>query len=387
MPVTKFKNMLYRFALPLLSPSSRASSYQTDGHPVTHLDQYKRIINRNHILGSACLLSNGEDTSMIFSSLDQPMHHADKDTFFRVASITKMAVALLSLKLCEEGLFSLDAPVSDYLPNANDISSLVGVTLRRILSHTSGLDDPEDLESALYKKQTFRDVLLRDGIRIHEPGTAFLYSNLAFGLIGSMVEYVTGKDVESVFREKLFQPLGMKATLDPTTLPYEKIMPISRVLPYHAGNDTVIIPLRRTPVTDPDPMHHFGYTAGGLYADVNSIRILLETITGRGKGYLNESLGNELCRQQSAYGTDCPGLDYGLGLFIISDPNLSEGRILGHQGFAYGCVDGAFVDENTGRLVVALNGGCSELRNGRLGVANEDILSWAFGKEIPSWRC
>lgn len=387
MPVTKFKNMLYRLAMPILSPSSRASSYQTDGHPIIHFIQYKKIIERNHILGSACLLSDGKDTSLIFSSLDQPMHHADQDTFFRVASITKMAVALLSLKLCEEGLFSLDAPVSNYLPNANDIPALNGVTLRMILSHTSGLDDPEDLESALYKKQTFREVLSREGIRVHEPGTAFLYSNLAFGLVGSMMEYVTGMDVESVFSKKLFCPLGMKATLDPTTLPYDKIMPISRVLPYHAGNDTVIIPLRRTPVSNPDPMLHFGYTAGGLYADVNSIRILLETITNRGKGYLSETLGNELCKQQSAYGTDWPGLDYGLGLFIITEPKLSEGRILGHQGFAYGCVDGAFLDEKTGYLVVSLNGGCSELRNGRLGAANEDILNWAFGKEIPSWHC
>lgn len=386
MPVTKFKNILYRFAMPIFSPSAKSSSFEVTGHSIHNLSQYKRLIYKNHVLGSACLLSNGSDSSMLFSSLDKMSHHADTDTYFRVASITKMAVALLSLKLCEEGMLSLDGPVINYLPDAQGLSTLHGVTLRMILSHTSGLIDPDDLEKALYQKLTYRQVLERDGIRAHEPGTAFLYSNLAYGLIGSMVEYVTGEDVESVFRNKLFLPLGMNATLDPTTLPYEKIMPISRILPYHKGNDTIIIPLRRTPVSGPDPMIHYGYTAGGLYADIQSIRILLETITSGGKGYLSDCFGSELCKQQSAYGTDAPGLDYGLGLFIITDPALSRGRILGHQGFAYGCVDGAFVDESTGYLVVFLNGGCSELRNGRLGAANEDVLYWAFSKEIPSWH-
>lgn len=386
MPVTKFKNILYRFAMPIFSPSAKSSSFEVTGQPIHNLSQFKKIIQRNHVLGSACLLSNGNDSSMVFTSLDKPAHHADADTYFRVASITKMAVALLTLKLCEEGMLSLDDPVIKYLPDAQGIKSLQDVTLRMILSHTSGLKDPDDLEKALYKNLTFRQVLERDKIRVHEPGTAFLYSNLAFGLIGSMVEYVTGDDIETVFRNKLFLPLGMKATLDPTTLPYEKIMPISRVLPYHKGNDTIIIPLRRTPVTGPDPMIHYGYTAGGLYANVQAIQILLETITSGGKGYLSDCFGSELCKHQSAYGTDAPGLDYGLGLFIITDPALSDGRILGHQGFAYGCVDGAFFEESTGYFVVFLNGGCSELRNGRLGVANEDILNWAFGKEIPSWQ-
>ena len=87
-----------------------------------------------------------------------------------------MAVALLSLKLCEEGLLSLDDPVTNFLPEAHDIASLNGITLRMILSHTSGLNDPDDLENALYRKQTFREVLQRDGIRVHEPGAAFLVS-------------------------------------------------------------------------------------------------------------------------------------------------------------------------------------------------------------------
>lgn len=386
MPVTRVKNIMYRIALPLIAPSAAHSLFDYNGHEVQSKKAYEKLIRKHHILGSACIISNGKDTARIYSSTEDPKHPADQDTFFRVASITKMAVSLVTLKLCEEGLLTLDGPACDYLPDAQDIPSLKGVTLRMILSHTSGLDDPEDLEKDLYAKRTFREVLMKDHVRVHEPGAAFLYSNLAFGLLGSMMEYVTGQDVETVFRKKLFQPLGMRATLDPTTLPYEKIMPISRVLPYHPGQDTIIIPLRRTPVTDADPLLHYGYTAGGLYADAESIRILLDTVSHEAKGYLSPELGCEIAKKQSAYGTDAPGLDYGIGLFIITDPSLSSKRILGHQGFAYGCVDGAFYDEETGNVLIILDGGCSELRMGRLGAGNDDLLHWAFRKELPLWK-
>ena len=80
---------------------------------------------------------------------------------------------------------------------------------------------------------------------------------------------------------------------------------------------------------------------------------------------------------QATYGRLSPTLSYGLGLVIIRDPRLSGKPLIGHQGFAYGCADGAFLEEGTGRQIVFLNGGCSEARRGRLGLCNRDVL--AFG--------
>ena len=56
-----------------------------------------------------------------------------------------------------------------------------------------------------------------------------------------------------------------------------------------------------------------------------------------------------------------------------------------HQGFADGCADGAFFEETTGNIMITLNGGCSEARQGRLGLMNRDMLHYAFRKELPSW--
>ena len=87
----------------------------------------------------------------------------------------------------------------------------------------------------------------------------------------------------------------------------------------------------------------------------------------------------------TSYGPASPTLSYGHGLLIVDDRRISPKKILGHQGFAYGCGDGAFWEDETGRLIIFLNGGCSEARSGRLGSANRDFLTWAFRKELPSW--
>ena len=101
--------------------------------------------------------------------------------------------------------------------------------------------------------------------------------------------------------------------------------------------------------------------------------------------FLSEKAVSEMTKEHAVYGRLSPTLSYGLGLLMIRDPKLSSSRILGHQGFAYGCADGAFWEEATGRIMITLNGGCSEARTGRLGLANRDFLRWAFRKELPSW--
>lgn len=73
------------------------------------------------------------------------------------------------------------------------------------------------------------------------------------------------------------------------------------------------------------------------------------------------------------------------GCCSLTIPPCPPRRILGHQGFAYGCVNGAFYEEGTGRRVILLNGGASEARMGRLGRINRDILRWALREDNDAW--
>jgi hypothetical protein len=71
---------------------------------------------------------------------------------------------------------------------------------------------------------------------------------------------------------------------------------------------------------------------------------------------------------------------------IIRDRRISPHTVYGHQGFAYGCVDGAFWEDGTGNIMISLNGGASEARSGRLGILNLELCRWAFREEIPEWK-
>ena len=384
MPTTRFKNLVYRTLLPFCAPScGRSPVSSVNGHSVSKMKDFVRLIRKHHVLGSATLISDGRDQSVIFTRSEKPLHQPDFDTYFRVASITKIATAMLAMHLAEQHLLLLDDRISDILPLDPMPEEFSGVTLRHLLSHTSGLMDPPFLERDLENGKTLQEVVR--GMRVSQPGRTFRYSNLGYGIIGCIIEAVVHEPLDAVFDRMLFEPLGLKATLSGCTLPREKIMPVTRILPYRRGNDLILTPLGRVPLDSPDPARHFGHTAGSMYITVQSLHTLLNVLILNGTGYLSPDSVAEMKKQHASYGSESPTLSYGLGLLRISDPSLSSSRVLGHQGFAYGCGDGAFWEENSGKTLIFLNGGCSEARTGRLGLSNRDFISWAFRKELPLW--
>lgn len=386
MPTSPMKNLLYRAALPFAAPSPRGQMHhEAHGQPLTHLKTYEQLLCRHHVLGASLLLNDGTRHAELFTSTGKPAHVAKPETLFRVASITKMATALAVLSCVADGLFALDTPVAQLLPDTPHASSLDDVTVRHLLSHTSGLCDLPAMDTALQDGRAYDDVLSCDGIRCCRPGERLVYSNFGFGLLGCILENKTGEPVSKVLEQRVFTPLGMRATLDASSLDEANVMPISRVLPYRAGNDVTITRLGHKPLGEADPLRHFGHTAGAMYTNAASLSRLLRVIHGKGmlegRQILPEALIREMTKQQSS----TPTRVYGLGLVILERPAISPRRLLGHQGFAYGCVDGAFIEEETGRTVVFLNGGASEARQGKLGLVNRDVLHWALTKEMPSW--
>ena len=389
MPTTPLRNAAYRLRLAIPVGIPRLERYPdmtVKGGPLHFQKSYVHLLRKHHVLGSAALLRSGLNRTVILSSSRRPEHIVTEQSLFRVASITKMATSLCALIAVDQGKLTLDDPITDifrFLPECHSIPELRGITLRHLLSHTSGLRDPESLESALNENLPFPRIL--PGCAVTEPGKAFRYSNLGFGLVGSLLEAVYGEPVSEVFSRLLFRPLSMRATLSAAGLNPSEIVPITRVYRYHPGKDLIMTPLGSRPVHAPDPLRHYGYTAGAMYLDLPSLERLMDCVRLKGTPLLREALGSEMIRKQAEYGSISPTLSYGLGLLRISDPALSDSVILGHQGFAYGCADGAFWEENTGRMILFLNGGASEARRGRLGLCNFDLLRWALRKEFPQW--
>lgn len=384
MPTTRLKNAVYRLLLPFCSPScSRYPIVSVFGHDISQTRSLITLLRRHHVLGSAILLADHDHRSVICTSSDDPKHVAQTDSFFRVASITKTAASVLIMHLADEHILNPDRSVADYFSFHDARKYLGEVTLRHLLSHTSGLSDPSSLEASLENNVPFSDLL--EESRFSRPGRVFCYSNLGFGLIGCVLESVLDRPVGEIFRRFLFEPLGMNATLEGCLLPSDRIMPVTRVLPYHKGQDLILTRLGSIPLLTPDPIRHYGHTAGSMYTDILSLQRLLNVLIYGDNNYLTERSRHEICDMHAVYGKVSPTLSYGYGLLRINDPSISENMILGHQGFAYGCADGAFWESNTGRIMIILNGGCSEARDGRLGLLNRDMLRWAFRKEIPTW--
>ena len=385
MPSTPLKNLIYRIALPFGAPNPHKQMKHVEvGKSLAHLPHYEHLLVKHRVLGASLLLADQQHTAQVHTSVYNPRHIATEDTMYRVASITKMATALVTLMCVDEGLFELDAPIRQLLPETEFSDCLEGRTVRQLLCHTSGIRD-HDLDHALKNSKTFDDAISEGDHIFYRPGERMEYSNLGFGLLGCLLEHVTGRCISDLFRIKLFEPLGMRATLDASTLDVDCIMPISRVLPYHKGNDVTITKLGMIPLDKPDPLRHFGHTAGAVYTNASSLSKLLEIIGGMGVVDGKRLVSKEMMFEMTKVQSSTPTRTYGLGLVILNRPEISNHRLLGHQGFAYGCVDGAFIEEGTGRKVVFLNGGASEARQGKLGLVNKDILTWTFQKEFPTW--
>ena len=382
MPTNRTKNLLYRWLLPVMAPSIPEDPFiSVNGHALMERRTLSAIVRRNHITGGAFCFKAGNECSTIFTKAVHTDLIPDEHTYYRVASITKMATALLAVRLMDLGLIRADMPVSSILPDGEKIPELKNVRISHLLSHTSGLTDPPDLEQMLNRNTPFAKAV--DGCRVSAPGHTFRYSNLGFGLMGCIFEYLLNKPVGEIYREYLFMPLGMNATLEGCSIPEEQIMPVIRIRPWPYSHTAG---LRVTQLEKPDPTLHYGHSAGSMYTDLPSLMRMTLCIRDGGAPLLSPQYSGYMQKQLASYGKLSPTLFYGSGLLIIRDQRISSDSVYGHQGFAYGCVDGAFWEEKTGNVMISLNGGCSEARSGRLGKANLDLCRWAFGKELPAWK-
>ena len=385
MPTTRAKNLLYRLALPVFSPSVPGlSESDGKGHPLSRPDILSSVIRRNHISGGAFFLEADGENSYLFSRAVHTDQFPDEQTYFRVASITKMATALLSVHLMDLGMLDPEAPVSAFIPDGESVPELKDIRISHLLSHTSGLADPPGFEKLLISGTPCTKAV--SGCRLHNPGEIFRYSNLGYGLMGCVFESVLNKPLGNIFSEYLFSPLGMKATIEGCTLPEERIMPVIRMLPYREGSGLRLTRLGRIPLRGPDPLHHYGHTAGSMYTDLPSLAVLVRCIRDGGAPLLSPKYAGYMKKQVASYGSVSPTLSYGSGLLLVRDKRISDSVVYGHQGFAYGCVDGAFWEDSTGNILISLNGGCSEARSGRLGIANLQLCRWAFRKEFIGWK-
>jgi beta-N-acetylhexosaminidase len=138
------------------------------------------------------------------------------DTIYDAASLTKPVVtATLVAMLAESSQLDLDARIARYLPEwaaGPNPEWRARVTMRLLLTHTSGLPAREDYFRTLKTRREIVARVLAEPLA-YEPGTQSVYSDLGFILLGEIVERLSGEPLDQLARERIFAPLGMKATM------------------------------------------------------------------------------------------------------------------------------------------------------------------------------
>lgn len=131
------------------------------------------------------------------------------ETVFDTGSVCKMFTAAATLKLEEQGSLSVEDPITKYFDGVPEEKA--GITIHHLLTHTGGLQmySGED-EEAISRDEMVRRVL-EEELRF-PVGTRHGYSNPSFGLLGAIIELVSGQAYESYVHEQVFRPAGMLRT-------------------------------------------------------------------------------------------------------------------------------------------------------------------------------
>jgi CubicO group peptidase (beta-lactamase class C family) len=181
---------------------------------------------RHKVAGaSLAVLHRGEivaEAAAGFANIDAGIE-ATVGTLFQIGSISKVWTTTVAMQLVDEGVLQLDTPILAVLPELRLSSDGLteSVTLRHLLTHTSGIDGDFFADTGRGDDNLEKFVeLLKDVEANHPLGATMSYCNSGFTLLGRVLEVVTGVQWDQLMRERLYQPLGLTHTV---TLPEQAL--------------------------------------------------------------------------------------------------------------------------------------------------------------------
>ncbi len=255
---------------------------------------------------------------------------------FRVGSITKTFTATVLLQLVQEGRLSLSDPISDHVPGF-DLDP--GVTVERLLSHTSGVfnytDDPGFLIDAQVDAEP-RDIIsfALENEAYFAPGQGYTYSNTGFFLLALAMEAVTGQSYHDLVRTRLLGPYRLDDTWLDGVESHEPPLVDGHVL----GTDVGEVGFSMS----------WAWASGGMASNIQDICDWLHRL------YLGDVLGTAM---RDRMRTPMVLLDgqtttYGFGTALAQRGGW---EVVGHTGSTMGFRGEAFIQLDTGICVAVLS--------------------------------
>jgi CubicO group peptidase (beta-lactamase class C family) len=170
------------------------------------------LAKRGQFNGSILVSAQGKTLYRNAFGTDTSRKKFTPETISEIASVSKGFTAMAIMMLAEQGKLSYDDPIERYLPELGPVS--IGVTIRHLLTHSSGLPDVGDLgiDNSKLSNSIAIEALQKLKANLHVPGQKYLYSNTGYLLLGSIVERVSGEKFKDFLREHIFIPLSMSST-------------------------------------------------------------------------------------------------------------------------------------------------------------------------------
>ncbi|HCC58082.1 MAG TPA: hypothetical protein DEQ47_12660 [Solibacterales bacterium] len=285
----------------------------------------------------------------------QPMR---KDTIFQIMSMTKPFTAVAIMTLAEEGKLALREPIATYLPefqgqrvattagpDAGRLGTLARpITIRDLMSHTSGMFDAPPAEIKDYMQQM--NLPLADLVRVFarqpllfQPGTQWSYSSPGIDILGRIVEVCSGESYEAFVARRILQPLGMKDSFF-----YPDAARVGRIAMVYEGGSGKLVPASAK-ILGGDPARHrqgakYPAPAWGLHSTAEDLFHFYQMLLNGG-AYGNHRLLSpfsiHLMTEVYTAGLSSAGWmggsGYGLGWEVVTEP---YGELTGSWAGTYG---------------------------------------------------
>ncbi len=308
----------------------------------------KQFVNEKKIAGAVTLVArNGQITSFEavgFQNIEKkvPMN---KNTLFRIASMTKPFAAAAIMMLSEEGKLQINDPVEKYLPEFRNmwlVTEITGdkttlmrpkrqITILDILTHTSGLDAlPEDFPVNSIAEYTL--VISQRPLQF-EPGSQWRYSGSGITAAARIVEVLSGMPYEVFLSERIFKPLGMENT---SFFPEKETLDRLAAL-YHPSADSGLEAIKA-----PAWLYRFPHPEGGLISTTLDMAKWMQAILNMGVYNGNRILTEKSVKEMTKIQTGelvtgfTEGMSYGLAFGIVRNPEgvteMLSGGSFGHGG-------------------------------------------------------
>ena len=268
------------------------------------------------------LLINGDTSASVAVMIEGELVHASAfgvrvaGTFdptepvdrFRIASVSKVITAVVTLQLVEDGLLTLDEPVGERVATYLGVTpsaAAAQVTVEQLLSHTSGFGT--FYATFFQGGATSCPDAAQQGLPSLSGGGGYHYSNMNFCVLGMLIEEVTGQSYEQAVYERLLTPLGITGMRLAST--------------FDVGPDEVL--------HASEPGRTYMETLGGAgswIATPSDIVTIVDSLNPGGTGWQPLSEEMAIRMRRGRYGISGMAATYGLGLFNFPDGSF------GHTG-------------------------------------------------------